>query len=228
MEQVAAAEARLQTALAYVDAYYAGQALALDDAQRDARPRGAGGRQGAPGHASPAAAARSWPSPARVGSAEDESGDMRQQQSAAAAGLQRWTGSTADELAEPRLRRRADAGPVRRRPPGGRRPAARHRGDAPGGSGHPAQPQAELDLRAVVRAATGSTGPRVVRGQHPAARWRLPSARTAKRRPSWRLVDKAEAELDEVRARRRRRIRGAGERCADACRSASSATGPAC
>jgi outer membrane protein TolC len=38
-----------------------------------------------------------------LGSAEDESADTRQQQAAAAANLQRWTGPAADELAPPRL-----------------------------------------------------------------------------------------------------------------------------
>jgi len=102
MERVAAAEARMQTALAYVEAYYAGQALALTTLNEmhahEELEAGKGRLATVAGSSGEVLALVS-----AVGSAEDESGDMRQQQSAAAAGLQRWTGTTADELFEPRL-----------------------------------------------------------------------------------------------------------------------------
>jgi cobalt-zinc-cadmium efflux system outer membrane protein len=102
MEKVAAAEARMQTAMAYVEAYYAGQALALtmlnEMHAREELEAGKGRLATVAGSSGEVLALTS-----AVGSAEDESGDMRQQQSAAAAGLQRWTGTTADELSEPRL-----------------------------------------------------------------------------------------------------------------------------
>ena len=102
MEKVAAAEARIQTALAYVEAYYAGQALALTALNemhaREELEAGKGRLAAAAGSSGEVLGLLS-----AVGSAEDESGDMRQQQSTAAAGLQRWTGTTVDELVEPRL-----------------------------------------------------------------------------------------------------------------------------
>ena len=102
MEKVAAAEARMQTAMAYVEAYYAGQALALTALNemhaREELEAGKGRLAAAAGSSGEVLGLLS-----AVGSAEDESGDMRQQQSTAAAGLQRWTGTTVDELVEPRL-----------------------------------------------------------------------------------------------------------------------------
>ena len=102
MEKVAAAEARLQTAIAYVEAYYAGQALALtllnEMHAHEELEAGKGRLASVAGNSGEVLALTS-----AVGSAEDESSDMRQQQSTAAAGLQRWTGTTADELSEPRL-----------------------------------------------------------------------------------------------------------------------------
>lgn len=102
MEQVAAAEARLQTALAYVEAYFAGQALSLAaHAEQHAREELAAGKARLATVAGSSAEALMLTS--AVGNAEDESGDVRQQQAAATAGLQRWTGLAVDELAEPRL-----------------------------------------------------------------------------------------------------------------------------
>jgi len=102
MEKVAAAEARMQTAMAYVETYYAGQALALavlnEMHAREQLEAGKGRLATVAGSSAEVLALTS-----AVGRAEDESGDTRQQQSAAAAGLQRWTGTTADELFEPRL-----------------------------------------------------------------------------------------------------------------------------
>jgi outer membrane protein TolC len=102
MERIAAAEARMQAALAYVEAYFAGQALALATLNEmhahEELEAGKGRLASVAGSSGEVLALTS-----AVGGAEDESGDMRQLQSAAAVGLQRWTGSTADELAEPRL-----------------------------------------------------------------------------------------------------------------------------
>lgn len=99
-EALAAADARLQTALAYIDAYYAGEALQLSTlnahhAQEELAV--AKGRL-----ASPAG------SPAEVlgltsalGAAEDLVAETRQQQAAATAALQRWTGPPASTSADP-------------------------------------------------------------------------------------------------------------------------------
>lgn len=91
MEALAAADTRLQTALAYIDAYFAGEALQLSTLnERHAQEElaVAKGRL-----ASPAG------NPAEVlglhsalGAAEDQSAETRQQQAAAIAGLQRWIG----------------------------------------------------------------------------------------------------------------------------------------
>jgi cobalt-zinc-cadmium efflux system outer membrane protein len=102
MEKVAAGEARMQTAMAYVEAYYAGKALALamlnEMHAREALEAGKGRLATVAGSSGEVLALAG-----AVGSAEDESGDVRQQQSVAAVGLQRWTGTPADELSEPRL-----------------------------------------------------------------------------------------------------------------------------
>lgn len=101
MEQVAAADARMQAAWAYVEAYFAGRALALtalnEKHAREELEAGKGRLATVAGNSGEVLALTST-----LGSAEDESADLRQQQAAAAAGLQRWTGLTADELAEPR------------------------------------------------------------------------------------------------------------------------------
>lgn len=102
MEKVAASDARLQTALAYVDAFYAGEALQLTTLnERHAREeREAGkGRLATPSGSS----AEVLGLDSALGMAEDDSGEVRQQQSAAMAALQRWTGATSDELAQPLL-----------------------------------------------------------------------------------------------------------------------------
>lgn len=102
LEQVAAAEARLQAALAYVDAYYAGQALALvtlnERHAREALEAGKGRLATVSGNSAEVLGLSS-----ALGAAEDESAELRQQQGAAAVALQRWTGRIVDELAEPRL-----------------------------------------------------------------------------------------------------------------------------
>ena len=100
MEKVAAAETRLQTAMAYLDAYFAGEALQLTTLhEKHAREEleAGKGRLATPGGSSAEVLALS----SSLGMAEDESGDLRQQQSAAILGLQRWVGRAPDELASP-------------------------------------------------------------------------------------------------------------------------------
>lgn len=98
----AAAEVRLQTALAYVDAWYAGEALKLTtltehhaheelEAVRARLASATGSSQ----EALALAAAR--------GVAADESDEVRQQESSARVALQRWTGTNDQELAQPAL-----------------------------------------------------------------------------------------------------------------------------
>lgn len=102
LEKVAASEARLQTAMAYVEAYYAAKALTLTTLnEKHAREEleAGKGRLATPSGNSAEVLALS----SALGSAEDESGEVRQQQSAAAVTLQRWTGLAADDLSEPRL-----------------------------------------------------------------------------------------------------------------------------
>jgi outer membrane protein TolC len=102
MEQVAAAEARMQTAMAYVEAFYAGEALKLTTLNEQHAREGLGagkGRLSTPSGNS----AEVLGLASALGSAEDESADMRQQQGASAVTLQRWTGLPAAELSAPRL-----------------------------------------------------------------------------------------------------------------------------
>jgi outer membrane protein TolC len=102
MESVAAADARMQTAMAYVEAYYAGQALALttlnEKHAREELEAGKGRLATVSGNSAEVLGLSS-----ALGVAEDESADMRQQQGASAVNLQRWAGLPADELSEPRL-----------------------------------------------------------------------------------------------------------------------------
>ncbi len=101
LAKAAAADTRLQTALAYLDAFYAGEALKLATLTEH--------------HAhEELEAARSRLSSANAnsqevlaltgarGAAEDESAEVRQQQSAAVVQLERWVGSRADELSLPK------------------------------------------------------------------------------------------------------------------------------
>ncbi len=102
LEQVAAADARLQTALAYIEAYYAGEAWKLtavnEKHAHEALEAGKGRSATVSG-----SSAEVLSLTGAVGSAEDESAEMRQQQAAATASLQRWTGALTDELETPRL-----------------------------------------------------------------------------------------------------------------------------
>lgn len=100
--QAAFADTRLQTALAYLDAYYAAQALKLttltehhvheeSEAARARLASSAGSSQ----EVLQLTAAR--------GVAEDESADVGQAQASALANLQRWVGLRPDELVPPAL-----------------------------------------------------------------------------------------------------------------------------
>ena len=94
---VAAADARLQTALAYIDAVYAGAALQLtahleQHAREEIETMRArlASATGASHDVLQASAAR--------GLVEDESAELRQQQNAAQVALQRWVGAPVDAL----------------------------------------------------------------------------------------------------------------------------------
>lgn len=98
--QAAAAEVRLQTALAYLDAYFAGETLKLTALSErhireelEAAKARLSSSSGTGQEALAMASAR--------GIAEDESAEVRQQQSAARVSLERWVGASADELAAP-------------------------------------------------------------------------------------------------------------------------------
>ena len=95
--QVAVAEARLQTALAYLDAFYAAEALKLTTLnEHHAHEELAASR--ARLASSSGTGADVLALTAAVGMSEDESADLRQQQRAAQATLQRWVGVAADDL----------------------------------------------------------------------------------------------------------------------------------
>lgn len=100
MERVSAAETRLQTALAYLDAYYAGEALTLatlnEAHAREALEAGKGRLAAASGSSADVLALT-----ASVGATEDESLEVRQQQGVAAAALQRWVGLLPQALLAP-------------------------------------------------------------------------------------------------------------------------------
>jgi len=96
--QMASADARLQTALAYLDAWYAGEALkltTLTEHHVHEELEAARARLATSTGSSPEVLALT----AARGAAEDETAEVRQQQSAAQVALQRWVGLPADELA---------------------------------------------------------------------------------------------------------------------------------
>ncbi|NDZ16052.1 transporter [Variovorax sp. WS11] len=96
--EAAVAETRLNTALAYLDAYYAGEALKLTtlmEHHAHEELEAARARLASPTGSSQEALALTG---AR-GRAEDESAEVRQQQSVARVTLQRWVGTKDDELA---------------------------------------------------------------------------------------------------------------------------------
>ena len=99
--QAAVAETRLQTALAYLDAYYAGEALKLTtlmEHHAHEELEAARGRLSSANASSQEVLALTG---AR-GAAEDESAEVQQQQSVAVVQLERWVGMRADELGAPR------------------------------------------------------------------------------------------------------------------------------
>jgi len=102
MEYVAAADARLQTALAYIDAYYAGEALRLttlnEKHAREELEAGKGRLAAASSNSSEVLGLAG-----ALGIAEDESADVQQQRASSEAALRRWTDSVVDELEAPRL-----------------------------------------------------------------------------------------------------------------------------
>ena len=98
--QAAVAEVRLQTALAYINAYFAGELLELTSLMEhhlheelEAAKARLSSSAGSTQEVLAATSAR--------GAAEDESADARQQQNAAREGLARWTGIPSDALAPP-------------------------------------------------------------------------------------------------------------------------------
>lgn len=95
--QLADADTRLQTALAYVEAWYADATLplALQAEQQASEALQAGRARLA---ASGSGSAEVLAGAAALGQAEDDSADLRQQQAAALLALQRWVGQPADEL----------------------------------------------------------------------------------------------------------------------------------
>lgn len=102
MESIAAADARMQTAMVFIEAYYAAEALKLtalnEKHAREELEAGKGRLATVSGSSAEVLALSS-----ALGSAEDESADIRQQQGASAVNLQRWTGLAIDELERPRL-----------------------------------------------------------------------------------------------------------------------------
>jgi len=100
--QTAAAEVRLQAGLAYLDAWFAGEALKLTTLMEHhaheeleaARAR----LSSATGNSQEVLALTG-----AEGMAEDETADVRQQQAAARAALERWVGVQADDLVTPAI-----------------------------------------------------------------------------------------------------------------------------
>lgn len=102
MEQVAAADARLQSALAHIEAYYAGEAARLTALnERHAREELEAGKGRLATVSGIGAEVLGLAS--ALGAAEDESADLLQQKGGFMTTLQRWTGVLVDELSEPRL-----------------------------------------------------------------------------------------------------------------------------
>ena len=102
-ERVAAAEVRLQTAIAYVDAFFASRAVALSMSNEMHAREELAAAQGRLSTISGSSAEVLGLSSA-LGRAEDESADQHQQEGAAFASLARWIGAPVGELAEPQLR----------------------------------------------------------------------------------------------------------------------------
>ena len=95
--EAAVAETRLQTALAYLDAFYAAEALKLTSLLEQHAHEELEASRGRLSSLSGNSQEVLMLTGAR-GMAEDDSADVRQQQSAAKLALQRWVGTQADEL----------------------------------------------------------------------------------------------------------------------------------
>jgi cobalt-zinc-cadmium efflux system outer membrane protein len=98
--KAAVAETRLQTALAFLDAFYAGEALKLTTLMEHHAHEELEATRGRLSSAN----ANSQDMLALIGArgaAEDESAEVRQQQSVALVQLERWVGMPADELSPP-------------------------------------------------------------------------------------------------------------------------------
>ena len=217
----------MQTALAYLDAFYAGEALKLTTLDGAPRARGAGGRRGPPGVVDRQQPGGAGADRRRAACAEDESAEVRQQQSAARVGAAALGRAPADELCAPSPRPSCrPSRTVRRRASGGRGHAARHRGRAAEAARRRGEPQANWTWEVSYGQRTGysdmvsfgvsiplhggagrAPGPRH-RGQAGAGRQGRGRARGS-------------------HARRHRRIPGAGQRRRTPAASASSATSAA-
>ena len=98
--QATAAEVRIQTALAFLDAYFAGETLRLttrSEHHAHEELEAAKARLSSTTGSSQEVLAMT----SAHGIAQDESAEVRQQQSAARVALERWVGVQADELASP-------------------------------------------------------------------------------------------------------------------------------
>jgi outer membrane protein, heavy metal efflux system len=98
--QATAAEVRMQTALAFLDAYFAGETLrivTLSEHHAHEELQAAKGRLSATAANSQEVLAMT----SALGVAQDESAEVRQQQSAARVALERWVGLQAEDLAAP-------------------------------------------------------------------------------------------------------------------------------
>ncbi len=95
--EAAVAETRLQTALAYLDAFYAAEALKLTTLMEHHAHEELEASRGRLSSSTGNSQEVLMLTGAR-GMAEDESADVRQQQSTAKVALQRWVGTQADEL----------------------------------------------------------------------------------------------------------------------------------
>lgn len=98
--KAAVAETRLRTALAYLDAFYAGEALQLTTLMEHHAHEELEAARGRLASANASGSDLMSLVGAR-GVAEDESAEVRQQQGTAAIQLERWTGSRADQLSPP-------------------------------------------------------------------------------------------------------------------------------
>lgn len=98
--QVAAADVRLQTALAYIDLHYATESLALSELMAHHAHEELEAAQGRLASSS-ASSADVLALTAARGAAEDESAEARQARDVAAAALRRWIGLSPEETGEP-------------------------------------------------------------------------------------------------------------------------------